>query len=115
MRAAVLTIAVLLAGCDTPPDVTFSDAAITLPDEPLELPPGPGMAALAENCTACHSPSMMFQQPPLPRDKWEGIVTKMIEVYKAPVDPAAAPRIVDYLMARQAAQAEAGAGQPDAK
>jgi hypothetical protein len=70
------------------------------------------METVAENCTACHSPAMMLQQPKIPRAKWEGLVEKMITVYKAPVDQAAAPVIVDYLMAMQAARSEAMDGTP---
>lgn len=103
-RAAALAALALLAGCDRAPEVTFADAAITLPDDPVELPDLPGRDAVIANCTACHSPSMMLQQPEIPRKKWESIVGKMTEVYKAPIDQAAVPEIVDYLMAAQAAR-----------
>lgn len=103
MRAAlVLPLALLLAACDAAPRVEFADASITLPDDPGDLPDGPGRDAVIENCTACHSPSTMLQQPRVPREKWEATVGKMITLYKAPVDPAAVPQIVDYLLAVQA-------------
>lgn len=102
MRLAPLALLIALAACEARPPVTFADAAITLPDDPLDLPAGPGRQAVVENCTACHSPSTMLQQPRLTRAKWESTVTKMIEVYKAPVDPQAIPGIVDYFMAVQA-------------
>jgi hypothetical protein len=94
--------AVLLAGCESQPQVTFADASITLPDDPVDLPDGPGRDAVLENCTACHSPSTMLQQPRVSREKWESIANKMIEVYKAPVDPQAIPAIADYMVAVQA-------------
>ena len=100
----LLALPLLLAGCERTPEVTFADVSITLPDDPVPLPPGPGMETVAENCTACHSPAMMLQQPRLPRAKWEGLVDKMITVYKAPVDPANTQVIVDYLMAMQDAR-----------
>ena len=103
-RAPALLALLLLAGCDRAPQVTFADAAITLPDDPAQLPDLPGREAVIANCTACHSPSMMLQQPEIPRKKWESIVGKMTEVYKAPIDQAAVPEIVDYLMAAQAAR-----------
>jgi hypothetical protein len=103
-----LPLALLLAACERTPEVTFADVAISLPDDPARLPPGPGMETVAENCTACHSPAMMLQQPRLPRATWEGIIDKMITVYKAPVDRAAAPVIVDYLMAMQDTRTTAG-------
>lgn len=109
MRAAALlplALLLVLAGCDRAPAVTFADAAITLPEDPLELPDHPGREAVIANCTACHSPSTMLQQPRVPREKWESIARKMIEVYKAPIDEAAIPAIADYMVAAQAAAPE---------
>ncbi len=107
MRALLtLTALVLLTGCDTAPKVVFQDASITLPGDPIELPEGPGREAVIENCTACHSPSTMLQQPRIPREKWEAQVKKMIELYKAPVDPKAVPQIIDYMMQVQSRQAD---------
>ena len=101
-QLAILPALLLLAACDSGPKVAFADAAITLPDDPVELPEGPGRAAVLENCGACHSPSMLLQQPKVPRAKWEAIVTKMRKVYKAPVDDAAASQVADYMVAVQA-------------
>ena len=106
MRYALILAPLLLAGCESQPQVAFADASITLPDDPLDLPPGPGLQTVVENCTACHSPSTMLQQPQISREKWESTVGKMITIYKAPVDEAAIPAIVDYFVAVQAAQAE---------
>jgi hypothetical protein len=104
MRALVIILALVLAGCESQPQVTFADAAVVLPDDPLELPDGPGRQAVIENCTACHSPSTMLQQPLMPREKWQSIVGKMVEIYKAPVEEAATPLIIDYLMMVQEKQ-----------
>lgn len=105
MRAALLLpLAALIAGCDSAPKVAFADASLTLPDDPNDLPDGPGRDAVIENCTACHSPSTMLQQPKVPREKWESTVAKMIKLYKAPVDEKAIPEIVDYMVAVQARQ-----------
>jgi hypothetical protein len=99
MRTALLlSLALLLAACDRAPTVNFQDASITLPDDPNTLPEGPGRDAVLENCTACHSPSTMLQQPKVSREKWESIVGKMRKLYKAPVDDAAAAKVVDYMM-----------------
>lgn len=107
MRALAIICALALAGCDSAPKVTFADTAITLPDDPIDLPDLPGRDAVIANCTACHSPSTMLQQPKVNREKWESQVKKMVEIYKAPVDPAAVPEIVDYMVAVQAQQAKA--------
>lgn len=104
-KLAIIPAVLLLAGCDRAPEVTFADASITLPDDPAELPDLPGRDAVIANCTACHSPSTMMQQPQVDRAKWESLVGKMISTYKAPVDEAAIPQIVDYMVAMQAAQA----------
>jgi hypothetical protein len=103
MRALILILALALGGCERAPAVTFADASITLPDDPLDLPPGPGVDAVIANCTACHSPSTMLQQPRLSRDKWLATIAKMREVYKAPVEEAEIPLIADYLLAAQQA------------
>lgn len=103
MRALLaLPLALLLPACDSAPAVTFADASITLPDDPMDLPEGPGRQAVVDNCLACHSPSTMLQQPRVSREKWESIAGKMISVYKAPVDPAAIPQIADYMVHVQA-------------
>jgi hypothetical protein len=99
MRArAILSALLLLAACDSAPKVTFEDASLTLPEDPMELPEGPGRDAVLENCTACHSPSTMLQQPKVSAEKWESIIGKMKKLYKAPVDDAAVPAIVDYMV-----------------
>ena len=105
---AILPALALLAGCNSAPDVTFDDVAITLPEDPIDLPDLPdlpGRDAVVANCTACHSPSTMLQQPQVSREKWESQVKKMVETYKAPVDPDAIPAIIDYMVAVQAQQA----------
>lgn len=109
MRGWPILLALILAGCERKPQVIFADAAITLPDDPVDLPRGPGLQAVVENCTACHSPSTMLQQPEVSQEKWRSIVSKMIMVYKAPVDDQAIPEIIDYFVALQARQAKIAA------
>ena len=77
----------------------------------VDLPPGdsmfPGGAAadaINNNCLACHSADMVLNQPALPKATWEAEVHKMINVYKAPVDDADVPAIVDYLASMKSAQ-----------
>lgn len=101
-QIAIFPALLLLAACDSAPKVAFADASVTLPDEPVALPEGPGREAVLGNCSACHSPSMLMQQPKVPRAKWEAIVAKMRKVYKAPIDDAAAGQVVDYMLAVQA-------------
>jgi mono/diheme cytochrome c family protein len=74
---------------------------ITLPMEgpPLKASPLPGYAKAQSNCVACHSAEYMLYQPPTaPRAYWEAMVTRMKVVFKAPIDDADMPAIVDYLV-----------------
>jgi sulfite dehydrogenase (cytochrome) subunit B len=81
---------------------TLADAkSITLPtDAPaLKASPLPGYAKAQTNCVACHSAEYMLYQPPTaPRAYWEAMVTRMKTVFKAPIDDADMPVIVDYLV-----------------
>ena len=73
----------------------------------IELPPDgaqlkasslPGYAKAQANCVACHSAEYMLYQPPTaPRPYWEAMVKRMKTVFKAPLDDADIPVIVDYL------------------
>lgn len=49
------------------------------------------------NCTACHSPGMVLNQPALTKAEWNGEVIKMIHTYKAPIADENVPAIVAYL------------------
>ncbi len=90
--AALLT---LTACQDSAP--TFSTVSITLPEDTATFPAGPGVEAITANCTACHSPDMILNQPPLTREQWQSSIDKMRSVYKASIDPAAEGAILDYL------------------
>jgi sulfite dehydrogenase (cytochrome) subunit B len=85
--------------------VAVSAAAIAgpltyeLPNETADLKPGPGVET-AILCRACHSADYISTQPASRgRAFWEAEVQKMIKVYKAPINPADAAAIVDYLAA----------------
>jgi sulfite dehydrogenase (cytochrome) subunit B len=75
--------------------------SITLPTDPVQLTasPLPGYAKAQTNCVACQSAEDMLYQPPTaPRAYWEAMVTRMKVVFKAPIDDADMPVIVDYLV-----------------
>jgi mono/diheme cytochrome c family protein len=75
--------------------------SITLPTEAPALKASalPGYAKAQTNCVACHSAEYMLYQPPTaPRAYWDAMVTRMKTVFKAPIDDADAPAIVDYLV-----------------
>ncbi|MDZ5460371.1 SorB family sulfite dehydrogenase c-type cytochrome subunit [Azohydromonas lata] len=74
---------------------------IELPADGLQLKPStlPGYAKAQANCVACHSAEYMAYQPPTAaRPYWEAMVKRMKAVFKAPVDEADMPAIVDYLV-----------------
>ena len=82
--------------------VASADAkSITLPPDGVQLKASalPGYAKAQANCVACHSAEYMLYQPPTaPRAYWEAMVKRMKAVFKAPIDDADMPAIVDYLV-----------------
>jgi len=76
------------------------EKAITPPPDGMQLRPSalPGYAKARANCIACHSAEYMQYQPPsASRTYWEAMVKRMKTVFKAPIDDADMPDIVDYL------------------
>ena len=73
---------------------------ITLPPDGMQLKASdlPGYFKAQVNCVACHSAEYMAYQPPTaPRAYWDAMVKRMKSVFKAPIDDADMPAIVDYL------------------
>jgi hypothetical protein len=75
-----------------------------MPIDDQQYPDGPNADIINANCTSCHSASMAMTQPALAPDQWKGIVTKMRDVYKAPVAEKDMPAIVSYLSAMPSQQ-----------
>jgi len=74
---------------------------IALPPDGAQMKasPLPGYAKAQGSCVACHSAEYMLYQPPTaPRAYWEAMVQRMKLVFKAPIDDADMPAIVDYLV-----------------
>lgn len=73
---------------------------IQLPPDGVQLKQSslPGYAKAQANCVACHSAEYMLYQPAsAPRAYWDAMIKRMKAVFKAPVDDADMPAIVDYL------------------
>jgi mono/diheme cytochrome c family protein len=73
---------------------------IDLPPDGVQLKPSalPGYAKAQANCVVCHSAEYMQYQPPTaPRGYWDAMVKRMKTVFKAPINDADMPEIVDYL------------------
>jgi mono/diheme cytochrome c family protein len=74
--------------------------SIVLPPDGVQFKAStlPGYAKAQANCVACHSAEYMLYQPPsAPRPYWDAMVKRMKAVFKAPLDDADIPVIVDYL------------------
>ena len=75
--------------------------SIQLPPDGVQLKTSslPGYAKAQAQCVACHSAEYMVYQPPTaPRPYWDAMVKRMKAVFKAPLDDADVPAIVDYLV-----------------
>lgn len=75
------------------------DKTIPLPpDHPYgALKPGPGLEVTERACRSCHSADYIVMQPRGDAKQWEGVVTKMIRVFGANINPEDARAIVQYL------------------
>lgn len=74
--------------------------SINLPPDGVQLTASslPGYAKAQASCVACHSAEYMRYQPPTAaRPYWDAMVKRMQVVFKAPIDDADIPLIVDYL------------------
>ena len=82
--------------------VSATTKTVTLPADSAELRPSPlpGYAKAQANCVTCHSAEYMLYQPPnAGRPYWDAMAKRMKAVFKAPIDDADIPVIVDYLAA----------------
>lgn len=72
---------------------------ITLPPDDAygHLAPAPGRDLTQTQCQFCHSTDYIVMQPRGDAKQWEGVVTKMIKVFGAPVTEADAKTITEYL------------------
>jgi mono/diheme cytochrome c family protein len=69
-------------------------------EQPVQLKPGPGADKVEANCAACHSLDYIAMNSPfLNAAGWDAEVTKMINVFGAPISQADAKTIGDYLKA----------------
>jgi hypothetical protein len=96
------TIAAILAASMQLASVAgASPKTINLPPDSMSLKPSglPGYAKAQAQCVACHSAEYMQYQPPTtPRAYWEATVKRMQQAFKAPIDNADMPDLVDYLV-----------------
>ena len=96
LKVTLATVALLYAAAGA----VAAPKTIELPPDGIQLTPSalPGFAKAQAQCVACHSAEYMRYQPVnAPRGYWEAMVKRMKDVFKAPVNDADMPAIVDYL------------------
>ena len=98
--AARVTTAALALSLASPLQVQAATKTFQPPPDLLQLKPSPlpGYGKAQAACVSCHSAEYMAYQPPsAARPYWEAMVKRMKLVFKAPLDDADIPVIVDYL------------------
>lgn len=101
MRINVIKVLSLAAAAAVTAYAAATTKTIELPADGVQLKasPLPGYAKAQANCMACHSAEYMKYQPPTAaRPYWDAMVKRMKVVFKAPIDDADMPAIVDYLV-----------------
>ena len=105
MKRTTLTALVLAAS--TVAALSFSSLAgaatktLVLTPDGVQLKSSdlPGYRKALVNCVGCHSGEYMLYQPPTaPRAYWDNMVKRMKAVFKAPIQDADMPELVDYLV-----------------
>jgi sulfite dehydrogenase (cytochrome) subunit B len=94
-------VALSIVLCASVPPAAATIKTIELPPDPMQLQPSslPGYAKAKAQCVACHSADYMQYQPSnASRAYWDAMVKRMKTVFKAPVNDADMPDIVDYLV-----------------
>jgi cytochrome c5 len=102
IATALVTIAAAQqSGTSTKPAKGSESAVqeITLPNVPMDMPPGPNLAVYQQKCLLCHTSRYVSMQPHFSRTVWEKEVKKMVDVYGAPITPEEQQQIVEYLVA----------------
>lgn len=97
LAALVLAAALGTLAAEAKTPVPPKSVKVRLPGG-MERFSGPGAHAINNYCLACHSRDMVLNQPAMPKAAWQAEVSKMRNVYKAPVREADVPAIVDYLV-----------------
>jgi hypothetical protein len=81
------------------PSGTGTVTKIALPAIPFpNLPDGPGRDVYMVQCGICHTQRYVTMQPRFSRKVWTDEVNKMINTYKAQIQPDQVNTIVDYLV-----------------
>jgi cytochrome c5 len=95
--AAYLLIGLAMLSVAAP--AVAQDKKIVLPADHdyARLKAGPGSDVAQTKCQFCHSTDYIVMQPGGDAKLWDGVVTKMIKVFGAPLSDAEAKAITEYL------------------
>jgi sulfite dehydrogenase (cytochrome) subunit B len=78
--------------------LAFVPASASADEPAVQLKQAPGVDVVAAQCGACHSLDYIVMNSPFRNAaQWDAEVAKMIKAYGAPIDPADAKTIGDYL------------------
>jgi cytochrome c5 len=78
--------------------VAFVPASAGAEEPAVHLKQAPGVDVVEARCAACHSLDyVLINSPFLDAAHWDAEVAKMIKAFGAPIDPADAKTIGDYL------------------
>lgn len=77
--------------------ITLRSLSVEFPSSDRGFPGRAAAQAITDNCTACHSPGMVLNQPALTPVRWQAEVNHMRTEFKAPIAAADVPAIVAYL------------------
>lgn len=95
MKNAFLTASLLLL--TTAGSGVQAEDEWTLPTAEPRLKEGAGVEVATTSCVLCHSVDYVTTQPPLSRDQWKTIVTKMQQKFGAPLNAEKIDPLLDYL------------------
>jgi cytochrome c5 len=106
MFVLLIALALVASAASEQPDMPSKAAKgskkpveeITLPNYPLDMPPGPNLAAFQQHCLLCHSARYVTMQPRFSQTVWEKEVKKMVDAYGAPITRDEQKQIVEYLV-----------------
>ena len=90
-------LALIVAAGAVGPAFAGETVSITLPQDRLTLAPGPGAELAQTQCAFCHSLEYIAMQPRGGAAQWQGVVTKMVKTFGAPISEADAKAIAEYL------------------
>lgn len=98
--AGLNIIALPAIAADNMTSIKDGVVTITLPTETAEFKSGPNVDIAKSRCTACHSAEYIYTQPPMNKEKWAGIVTKMQKVYGCTVEDSEVDQLAGYLVSQ---------------